>query len=338
MRDLALNLAYHVSNCLMEIATLGTTDIAVSALCFGTGLIGSRIDESNSFALFDLFRERGGTFVDTGNFFAAWLDNCQGGESQTTLGRWMKDRGNRDDLIIATKLGFDYPGCAGGLSASEIECECEKSLTRLQTDFLDLCYAHVHDKETPLEESMAAYDRLLQAGKVRAIGASNLPIWRIEEANLLCQLNGWAGYNAIEQRYTYLRPRHGTRFGPQMWMNDSVSEYAAARKLTLVGYSILLQGAYTRDDRSVPAQFAGSDSDERLAALRRVAVEVDASPNQVIIAWMRQCDPPILPIIAGSQPQQVVGNLAALEVQLSPEQMARLNEAGNPNVENQWFR
>jgi aryl-alcohol dehydrogenase-like predicted oxidoreductase len=111
----------------METATLATTDIAVSALCFGTDLIGSRIDESNSFALFYLFRERGGTFVDTGNFYAAWLDNCQGGESETTLGRWMKDRGNRDDMIISTKLGFDYPGCAGSLSASEIECECEKA-------------------------------------------------------------------------------------------------------------------------------------------------------------------------------------------------------------------
>mgnify|MGYP002630245006 CR=1 FL=1 len=322
----------------MQSRNLGHTDIAVSELCFGTDLIGSRIDEASAFKLFDLFHEHGGTFIDTANFYAAWLDGFHGGESESTIGRWMKDRGTRHQMVIASKLGFDYPECSGGLSAAQIEAECEKSLTRLQTDVIDLYYAHIDDPNTPLEETMAAYDRLVQAGKVRAIGASNLPVWRIAEANLLSELKGWTPYCAIEQRYTYLRPRHGASFGPQLWMNDQVREFSRAHGLALVGYSILLQGAYTRDDKPMPAQFAGPESNDRLATLQDIAKEVDATPHQVIIAWMRQSDPPILPIIAGSQVAQVKENIDALGVHLSKDQMARLNEAGNPKVKETWLR
>ena len=115
----------------MQNNDLGSFGVKVSSLCFGTDLIGSRIDSETSFRLFDLFRENGGTFIDTGNFYASWLPGCQGGESETTIGSWMKDRGVRDEMVISTKLGFDYPGCAGGLSAAEIERECDKSLRRL---------------------------------------------------------------------------------------------------------------------------------------------------------------------------------------------------------------
>src|SRR6185369_7419624 len=129
-----------------------------------------------------------------GNFYASWLPGCQGGESEMTIGSWMKDRGVRDEMVISTKLGFDYPGCAGGLSAAEIERECEKSLQRLGTDRLDLYYAHRDDPQTPLEETMEAFDRLIRAGKVRAVGASNLPAWRIAEANAVAGAHGWARY------------------------------------------------------------------------------------------------------------------------------------------------
>jgi aryl-alcohol dehydrogenase-like predicted oxidoreductase len=202
----------------------------------------------------DLFRESGGTFVDSGNFYAAWLPGCKGGESETTIGLWMKERGNRDQMAIASKLGFDYPGCEGGLSAAEIERECEKSLRRLGTDRLDLYYAHRDDPATPLEETMGAFDRLIRAGKVRALGASNLASWRIAEANAVARANGWALYSAVEQRHTYLRPRHGADFGPQVAINEDMKGYCRARGVTLIAYSALIQGAYTRQDRPVPAQ------------------------------------------------------------------------------------
>ena len=284
-----------------------------------------------------LFRGKGGTFIDTGNFYAAWLPGCQGGESESTIGQWMKDRRCRGDMAIATKLGFDYPGCTGGLSSAEIEHECEKSLRRLQTDRLDMYYAHRDDPQTPLEETMQAFDRLISAGKVRAIGASNLKVWRIAEANTVSRCNGWAQYCAVEQRHTYFRPRHGADFGPQICINEDMKDYARSRAITLIGYSVLLQGSYTREDRPVPAQYAGPEADERLAALKTVAQEKSATMNQVLIAWLRQSDPPVLPIIAGSRPEQLNENIAALDISLSEDQMLRLDTAGNPDVKKSWL-
>jgi aryl-alcohol dehydrogenase-like predicted oxidoreductase len=322
----------------MQKLKLGSSDVEVSALCFGTDLIGSKIDRTTSFCLLDLFHQSGGTFVDTGNFYAAWLPGCTGGESETTIGLWMKERGNRDEMVIASKLGFDYPGCQGGLSAAEIERECEKSLQRLGTDRLDLYYAHRDDTETPLEETMQAFDRLIRKGKVRAIGASNLRAWRIAEVNAIAGEHGWAQYSAVEQRHTYLRPRHGADFGPQISINDDLKSYCGARNVTLIAYSALLQGAYTREDRPVPAQYAGVDADERLRVLKTVAEETEATLNQVVIAWMRQSDPPVLPIIAGSEPGQVAENIGALRIALSADQILRLDAAGNPDIKKAWLR
>ncbi|MDR3702656.1 MAG: aldo/keto reductase [Candidatus Sulfopaludibacter sp.] len=322
----------------MQKVRLGSSNLEVSALCFGTDLIGSKIDRQTSFRLLDLFREAGGTFIDTGNFYASWLPGCKGGESETTIGLWMKERGNRQEMVISTKLGFDYPGCPGGLSAAEIERECEKSLRRLGTDRLDLYQAHRDDPETPLDETMEAFDRLIRAGKVRAIGASNLRAWHIAEANTVANANGWARYSVVEQRHTYLRPRHGADFGPQICINDDVRSYCRSRNIALIGYSTLLQGAYTRPDRAVPLQYAGPDSDARLAVLKGVAEEAGATLNQAVIAWMLQSDPPVLPIIAGSQPAQVSENLAALNVRLSGEQMRRLDTAGDPEIKQAWLR
>ncbi len=317
---------------------LGTSDVEVSALCFGTDLIGSRIDRQTSFRLLDLFHENGGTFVDTGNFYAAWLPGCKGGESETTIGSWMKERGNRHEVAIASKIGFDYPGCQGGLSAAEIERECEKSLRRLATDRLDLYYAHRDDPETPLEETMEAFDRLIRAGKVRAIGASNLRAWRIAEANAVARDHAWARYAVVEQRHTYLRPRHGADFGPQVCINEDLKGYCRSRDIALIAYSTLLQGAYTRPDRPVPAQYAGPDAEVRLEALRGVADETGATLNQIVVAWMLQSDPPILPIIAGSRPGQVIENIGALKIRLSEDQLRRLDTAGNPDIKQAWLR
>lgn len=322
----------------MEKVKLGNSGLEVSALCLGTDSIGSRIDQEMSFKLLDVYRAAGGCFVDTANFYASWLPGCRGGESEATIGRWMKERGVRHEMVIDSKLGFDYPGCDGGLSAAEIERECEKSLRRLQTDRIDLYYAHRDDADTPLEETMEAFDRLIKAGKVRAIGASNLKVWRIAEANTVSRSHQWDGYSVIQQRHTYLRPRHGADFGPQICIHDDLKDYCRARDIALVGYSILLQGAYTRSDRPVPAQYAGPEADERLVALKAVADEAGATMSQIVIAWMRQSDPPVLPIIAGSQPEQLTENIAALGITLTKDQVDRLDTAGNPHIEQAWLR
>lgn len=322
----------------MEKVKLGTSNLEVSALALGTDVIGSKINLTTSFALFDFFQEKGGTFLDTANFYASWLPGFHGGESETTIGAWMKERGNRDQMVISSKLAFDYPGSKGGLTADEIERECEKSLRRLQTDRIDLYYAHRDDRKTPLEETMEAFDRLISKGKVRAIGASNLTVWRVAQANVIAQANGWSRYSVVEQRYTYLRPRYGADFGPQTFLSEDMKDYAQFEGIALIGYSVLLQGAYMRSDRPLPAQFAGPDSDERLAALRTVAAELGYKPHQVIIAWMRQTKPSILPIIAGSRVEQLADNLAALDLSLSDEQVHRLSTAGNPDIKRAWLQ
>lgn len=313
----------------MQKIKLGHTGLEVSALCLGTDVLGSRHDRQASFRLLDHFHDAGGTFIDTANFYASWLDGFQGGESEALIGEWMNERGCRNGMVIASKVGFDYPDSpTGGLSAAEIERECEKSLRRLGTDHLDLYYSHKDDRATPPEETMAAFDRLVRAGKVRAVGASNLEVWRIAESNQASHAHGWAGYTAIEQRYTYLRPRHGADFGPQLFMTSDLKDFARAYGIALVGYSVLLAGAYVRG--SFPIQFAGADADARLGALWSVANESGATINQVILAWMRQSDPPVLPIIAGSKIEQLRENIGALGVCLSEDQMSRLNSAGNP--------
>lgn len=317
---------------------LGRTDLEVSALCYGTDLIGSRLDRETSFELLDTFYSGGGTFLDTANFYSDWFEGCEGGESESTIGEWMKERGNRDDIVISTKLGFDYPGSEGGLSAEEIERECQKSLKRLQTDYIDIYYAHRDDFDTPLEETMEAFHRLIKAGKVRALGASNLSLWRIAEANAVARLNGWTEYAAIEQRYTYLRPRNGADFGPQIFISEEVKDYCRHHGKALLGYSVLLQGAYTREDREVPKQFVGPESDERLEALRTVANDVGATMNQVVIAWMLQSDPMIPALIAGSKPEHIEENMGALGVELSNDHMQHLNVAGNPDIKKAWLR
>jgi aryl-alcohol dehydrogenase-like predicted oxidoreductase len=304
----------------------------------GTDVLGSKIDQDTTFSLLDYYFNEGGNFIDTGNFYASWLPGCSGGESETVIGAWMKARGNRDAVVISSKLAFDYPGCEGGLSAHEIERECEKSLKRLQTDRLDLYYAHRDDRDVPQEETMSAFDRLIKAGKVRALGASNVAVWRIAAANMIAKVDNLTPYSVVQQRYTYLRPRNGADFGPQIVIGSELRDFAFTEGVALIAYSVLLQGAYSRTERDLPVQFVGTDSDDRLKALSDVSAEVGCSVNQIIIAWMRQSNPSVLPIIAGSKIGQLKENIAALNVILTAEQMHALNTAGNPTAEQGWIQ
>jgi aryl-alcohol dehydrogenase-like predicted oxidoreductase len=224
-------------------------------------------------------------------------------------------------------VGFQYPGVERGLRARQIEEECDKSLRRLGVDTIDLYYSHADDRNTPIEETMEAFDRLVKAGKVRLIGASNFLAWRLEEARWVSQTHGWAEYCCIQQRHTYIRPKPGTDFDPQVAANDDLLDYCRVRGTTMLAYSPLLSGAYVRDDRAFAQQYLGPDTDARVAALEAVAKEAGATTNQVILAWMVQSDPIVLPLVGTSTMEQMEENLGALEIKLSPGQMARLNDA-----------
>jgi len=310
----------------MQTVTLGTSGAQVSALCLGAMFFGTRNDEATSFALLDQYVEAGGSFIDTANIYAHWVEGFKGGESEALLGRWIKARGNRQSLFIASKVGFNTADVPRSLASRHIIREAEKSLQRLGVETLDLYYAHVDDYYTPLEESLEAFDRLVQTGKVRYIGASNYLAWRLEKARWISRTNGWSEFCCVQQRYSYLRGRRAASFDPQVEANDDLVSYTRSEGVTLLAYSALLGGAYTRSDREIPEQYVGPDSDARLAALHAVAEETGATANQVVLAWMMQQG--VLPLIAASTHDQLQENIAAQDVTLSDDQLARLNAAG----------
>ncbi len=300
-------------------------ELDVSVLCHGTDHFGSRVDEATSFEILDRYVEAGGNFLDTSNFYAAWIEGAHGGESEALLGKWMKERNNRDQLVIATKVGCPYQDVPMGARAEIIEQEVEKSLKRLGIETIDLYYTHLDDRSVPLEEQLGAMDTLVKAGKVRSLGASNIKAWRLEEGRWTSLNNGFARHACVEQRYTYLRPKAGASFGGQVSANSDLLEYCRAHNLTLLAYSPLLYGAYTRDDRPLPDQYQHPDSDARLEALRTVAGQVDATLNQVVLAWLIHQN--IIPIVGASRIEQVTENLGGTEVTLNEEQMKTLTRA-----------
>jgi aryl-alcohol dehydrogenase-like predicted oxidoreductase len=306
---------------------LGDTGVRVSTFCLGTMHFGSQTDGKTSYRLLDRYAEAGGSFLDTANLYARWVPGYVGGESETLLGKWMRERKNRSQMFIATKVGFQYLGVERGLQARQIEAECEKSLKRLGVDAIDLYYAHVDDRNTTMEETLEAFDRLVSAGKVRFIGASNFAAWRLEEVRWVSRTHGWAEYCCIQQRYSYVRPKPGASFDPQVAANDDLLDYCRARGITMLAYSPLLGGAFTRVDRSLPEQYLGPDTDARLTALRAVAEETGATLNQVVYAWMLQSEPPVIPLMGASTMRQMEENLGALEIELDAGQMTRLHNA-----------
>ena len=319
----------------MKKVTLGNTGVDVSALCLGCMYFGTRNDKSSSYQLLDQYFEAGGRFLDTANNYAFWIEGFQGGESETLLGQWMKDRKNRDKIFLATKVGGKPTVPDGGLESSEglsanaIEKGIDESLRRLQVDSVDLYYSHILDANTPLDETLEAFDKVVKAGKVRHIGCSNLRAWRVERAKQISLANQWAEYSCIQQRYSYLRPKPAAKFvdGLQICVNDDLLEFCADVNMPILAYSPLLSGAYTREDRPLPEEYNTPDTDMRLAALKTVAQEVGATLNQVVLAWMMQSHPTIIPIIAASTPEQMHDNLGTLNITLSKEQMALLADA-----------
>jgi len=305
---------------------LGPSGVQVSALCLGAMFLGTKTDLATSSAILDLYVESGGTFIDTANIYAHWINGFQGGESETLLGDWMRKRRNRSNLFLATKVGFQYQSVQRGLGASAIEAECEKSLKRLGIETIDLFYAHVDDRNTPLEVTLEAFDRLVRAGKVGLVGASNFPAWRLAEACMISRDRSLAEYCCIQQRFSYLQPRPGASFDPQLTANADLLDFCATRGVTLLAYSPLLGGAYTRADRSIPQQYIWRDTEDRLARLKRLARELEVTANQLVLAWLMQARPAAIPVMAGGTVEQVQENLGSLDITLSEDQVGFLSK------------
>lgn len=315
----------------MKKVTLGHSGIQVSELCLGILPFGTKVNREDSFAILDGYYEAGGRFIDTANNYSKWHEGGVGTESETMLGEWLKERGNRNDLVIATKVGFNRDDIGPSLSRGTIEKEIEGSLSRIGTDYVDLYYAHADIREDSLEETMGAFNDVVSSGKARSLGCSNYLAWRIESARRISRANGWAEYCCVQQRYTYLRPAPGASFAPQISGNDDLLDYCRENTdFRMLAYSPLLNGAYSRDDRDFAVQYAGADSDARIKALEQTASEYDATVNQIVYAWLLGGNPQVIPLTAPTNLDQLSENLAALDVSLSEESMKVLTEAGNP--------
>ncbi|MDK0520046.1 aldo/keto reductase [Streptomyces sp. ML-6] len=327
----------------MKYRTIGidpATRREVSVLALGAMLFGSVTDEKTSFAVLDHFVEAGGTFIDTSDNYAYWVGDDLGGQSERLLGKWRRSRGVGDEIVIATKLGAaplapgtGYLDNPEGLSAKAVREAAERSRERLGVERLDLLYAHIEDRTVPLRETVEAFGELAAEGTVGLLGVSNHAVWRVERARSLAAAAGLPGYEVLQYQHSHLRPRYDVpsplfedgslgHAGPEL-----LSYLRAEPALTLVAYSPLLAGAYTRPDKPVPQDYDHPGTPARLAVLREVAAETGATLNQVVLAWQIGHRLPIVPLAGASSVAQLKENLAAGDLELTDDQRARLDAA-----------
>ncbi len=304
--------------------------LPVPALALGTMYFGTTVSTDSAFACLDTAADLGATFWDTANNYAFWAGGT-GDESETVVGDWFAARGQaaREQVTLASKVGArPVPGHADldhvqGLSAPAVREQVTGSLRRLRTDRLDLLYAHVDDTSVPLEETLGVLGELVDEGLVREVGASNLTADRLRDAVAVAPTHP---YRALQQRFTYLPTAPGADTGPQVVLDAGTEEVASAAEVTLAGYSPLLSGAYTRDDRPLPTEYGTPRSRRLLEELRAVADEVGLDAGQVVLSWMTRRDTPVLPVVGVSRPEQVGSAWAAVTHPLPRETVVRLDD------------
>jgi aryl-alcohol dehydrogenase-like predicted oxidoreductase len=325
----------------MKYRVIGTdpaTRRSVSVLSLGAMLMGTRTDEETSFAILDRYVAAGGTFIDTSGNYAFWVNGTQGGESEELLGRWRRSRGISDSVVIATKVGrgrwrraFRSVAPRDGLSAKAIRESAARSMARLGVSRLELMYAHIEDPSVPVEETVGAFGELVASGEVGLLGVSNHWSWRVERARSVAFALGVPGYQVLQYHYSYLRPRADLPGRDTMGAAQgdllSLVNASPSPELTLVAYSPLLSGAYVRSDRPLGPEFDHAGTAARLEALRSVAWETGATVNQVVLAWLMGGELPVIPLVGASSVAQLEESLAAVDLELTAAQRARLDEA-----------
>ncbi len=314
----------------MEYRRLGRTGLKVSALCLGTMQFGWTADEPRSVEVMDAFMAAGGNFIDTADVYSRWHPGNPGGVSEEIIGRWMHARGNRRQVVLATKVrGRMWESPNGeGLSRAHIIQACEDSLRRLQTDWIDLYQTHWYDAETPIAETLRALDDLVRAGKVRYVGCSNYPAWRLATALWQSDKRGLARYDALQPHYSLV---HRAEFEREL------ADLCREQQIGVIPYSPLAGGFLTgkyRKDQPLP------DS-ARVGGVRRYLTErnwtlLDAmdgiarahgkTMSQVALAW--QLLQPVItsPIIGANSVEQLNDSLGAVGFQLTGDEVKQLND------------
>jgi aryl-alcohol dehydrogenase-like predicted oxidoreductase len=330
----------------MRYTTIGSDPLSarkVSVLSLGTMRFGTTTDEATSFAILDRYVAAGGNFIDTSNSYLFFVNGTQGGESETLLGRWRASRGAGEEIVIATKVGarpiapstgFDTP--REGLSRAVIREASERSRERLGVERIDLYYAHVPDQTgVRLDEQVAAFGELVADGTVGLLGLSNHWAWQVERARGLAAAAGTATADVLQYHGTYLRMRTDipdlrfSRDGEIGVADGSILSYVRAEpRTTLVAYSPLLNGAYTRPGKKLDRGYDHPGTRARFEALDQVVKETGATANQVVLAWLIGGELPVVPLVGASCVAQLDESLAAVDLELSAEQR-RLLDAAN---------
>jgi aryl-alcohol dehydrogenase (NADP+) len=307
--------------------SISGTDLDVFPLCLGGNVFGWTLDEQGSFDVLDAYLAAGGNFIDTSDAYSMWIPGNAGGESEAILGRWMAKRGNRDRVVIATKVGM-APG-REGLSAATIRAAVEDSLRRLQTDYIDLYYAQYDDESTPLAETLHTFDALVREGKVRHIAASNYGAARLAEALAVSDAEGIARYVALQPHYNLMdRDRY----------EGDLAQVCQQQGLVCVPYWSLAQGFLTGKYRvgrprveSERATLVDGYLDERgmavLAALDEVAANHDVPLAAVALAWLVDQPTVVAPIASARTAGQLADLVSMVEIRLSAEELDRLGSA-----------
>jgi aryl-alcohol dehydrogenase-like predicted oxidoreductase len=308
---------------------LGKSGIHVAPLALGTNVFGWNVDEATSFAVLDAFVDAGLDLIDTADSYSAWAPGNQGGESETIIGKWLAKSGKRDQVVIATKVGKWTRH--KGLAPATIQAAAEESLRRLQVDAIDVYFAHEDDPSVPLADTLGAFARLIEQGKVRAIGASNYGAARLTEALDLSANTGLPRYEVLQPEYNLV----------------SRKEYEAAleplireRQIGVISYYSLASGFLTgkyrnEDDLGKSAARAGAVGKylnghglRVLAALDDIAHRLSATPAQVALAWLIARDGISAPIASATSVAQVTELAGATKLKLSAEDIARFDELG----------
>jgi aryl-alcohol dehydrogenase-like predicted oxidoreductase len=313
----------------MDVRALGASGLKTPRLVLGGNVFGWTVTGDEAFAILDRFAAAGGVMIDTADVYSAWVPGHEGGESETLIGQWVKRRGRRDDVLIATKVGM-LPGEGGaGLAPARIAAAAEASLARLGTH-IDLYYAHQDDGETPLADSLAAFDALVKAGKVRAIGASNYSADRLAEALAISARDGLARYEVLQPEYNLMVRDKFEGARQQLCIDEKIGV------LPYFGLaSGFLTGKYrTEADRAQSVRGGRMDAhlNERglrmLAALDEVAAEAGATPAQVALAWLAAQPGVTAPIASATKVAQLEELLGVLTLELGEDQVERLTAAG----------
>ncbi|KRV47434.1 alcohol dehydrogenase [Wenjunlia vitaminophila] len=306
---------------------LGTSDLNVYPLALGGNVFGWTADERQSFAVLDAYTDAGGNLIDTADVYSAWVEGNSGGESEQIIGRWLASRGNRDSVVVATKLGA-FPGLRG-LSAATVKRAAEESLRRLGTDRIDLYYAHYDDPDTPVEETLSAFGELIQEGKVRHVAASNFTGARLAEALAVADREGLPRYVAVQPHYNLVfreEYEQGERAVVEANGLGTLPYYALASGFLTGKYR---PGSAVESPRAArAAEYLASPRGPRvLAALDEVAARHEAEVATVALAWLAAQPTVVAPIASARTPEQLAPLLASAELRLTQDDLSLLGDA-----------